>query len=118
VPKPRPGDGARAWSNGFRADGVSFVVYGAPDAEPLPEWWREEPLRELEPTRGHVLDHVAFSYRDVGPVLERMRAAGVEIVAAIAEQPRYGFRSFFVTGPDGVLVEIVESPPIPEGVWE
>ncbi|HUP24858.1 MAG TPA: M1 family aminopeptidase [Thermoanaerobaculia bacterium] len=118
VPKPQPGDSARAWSNGFRADNVSFVVYGTPETEPLPEWWREPPLRELLPTRGHVLDHVAFSYRDIEPVLGRMRAAGVEIAAEIAEHPRYGFRSFFVVGPDGVLVEIVEARPIPDGAWD
>jgi catechol 2,3-dioxygenase-like lactoylglutathione lyase family enzyme len=45
-----------------------------------------------------------------------MRAAGVTITQPIAERPD-GVKSFFVTGPDNVSIEIVEAKPIPDGLW-
>ena len=35
----------------------------------------------------------------------------------LAENAAFGFDSFMVNGPDGVLVEIVEAEPIPDGLW-
>lgn len=60
---------------------------------------------------------MAFSYGDIDPVYERLQASGADIAQPIAESPEYGFRSFFVNGPDGLLVEIVEAKPVPEGLW-
>ena len=61
---------------------------------------------------------VAFSYRQIEPVLERMKAAGAKIAQPIAVQESLKLRSFFVLAPDDVLVEIVEAKPIPEGAWD
>ena len=108
----------RAWTNSFRCDNVNFVVYGLPNYTPRPPWWKEEPLTEFSPTKGRVIDHIAFSYRDIEPVFERMKSAGVEIVEPIVIREGYGLKSFFVLAPNKVLVEIVEAKPIPEGVWE
>jgi hypothetical protein len=47
-----------------------------------------------------------------------MQAAGVKIVRPIAVQDSLKLKSFFVLAPDGVLVEIVEAKPIPEGAWD
>ena len=47
-----------------------------------------------------------------------MQAAGVKIVRPIAMQDSLKLKSFFVLGPDNVLIEIVEAKPIPEGAWE
>ncbi|HVS12434.1 MAG TPA: VOC family protein [Thermoanaerobaculia bacterium] len=126
VERPTSYETARAWSNAFRCDNVSFVVYGAPlagapgagDIEGHPAWWRGERLERLEASGGQPFDHVAFSYREIEPVLERMRAGGARIVEGIAWREELGIRSFFVEAPDGVLVEVVEAKPIPEGVWE
>jgi catechol 2,3-dioxygenase-like lactoylglutathione lyase family enzyme len=68
-------------------------------------------------TEGTSVDHIAFSYPDIGPVAARMAAAGVEIVRPIATSEEFGHTSFFVRGPDGLLVEIVQDQPIPEGFW-
>jgi catechol 2,3-dioxygenase-like lactoylglutathione lyase family enzyme len=108
----------RAWSNGFRCDNVSFVVYNVPDYEPPPPWWREPSLARLVSQRGRVIDHFAFSYRDIEPVHARLVAAGVPILAPIREQEELGLRSFFVQAPDGVVLEVVEAEPIPEGAWD
>ena len=119
VPKPEDMSKVRAWSSGFRCDNVSFVVYGQPNYEPKPPWWTKEALLTgFDPTDGRVIDHIAFSYRDIGPVFERMKTDGAEIVRPIAHDDRFSHESFFVRGPDKVLVEIVEAKPIPEGIWD
>ena len=96
-------------------DGVSFVLiykdhYYADSEKRLPVG------RPLQTTEGSPVDHVAFSYENIAPELERMRAAGVPIVRPIAERPD-GVKSFFITGPEAVLIEIVEAKPIPDGLW-
>ncbi len=118
VPKPPDMTQVRAWSNSFRCDNVSFVVYGRPDYEPIPPWWKDEKLTSLAPTRGRVIDHVAFSYREIEPVLARLQASGVVIVEPLALRPEFKFRSFYVLAPDDVLIEIVEARPVPEGIWD
>jgi len=108
----------RAWSNAFQCDNVNFIVYGRPDYKPSPPWWPFEPLTEFEPTRGRAIDHIAFSYRDIEPVFERMKSTGVDIVEPITHKAGYNHDSFFVQGPDKVLIEIVEAKPVPEGIWD
>jgi len=105
------------WGNEFRLDGISFLItykdHYYVDAE------RRLPVgRLLESSQGSPIDHIAFSYEDIAPVFERMKRDGVEIVSPIAERSDFGFRSFFIQGPDGVLVEIVEAEPIPDGLWK
>jgi catechol 2,3-dioxygenase-like lactoylglutathione lyase family enzyme len=106
------------WLNSFRCDNVQFIVFGKPDREEPPPWWRDEPLKDIKPTQGRPIDHVAFSYRQIEPVFERMKSAGVKIVQPIRLQERLKLKSFFVLAPDDVLVEIVEARPIPEGAWD
>ena len=115
--RPRPAEPDRRWSNAFRVDGVSFVFiykdhYYA-DSEP-----RLPVGRTLEPSEGSPVDHVSFSYEDINPVFDRLQADGVEIVKPITHNEEFGFRSFFVNGPDGLLVEIVEAKPMPERLWK
>ncbi len=120
VPKP-PGKMstlAEIWMNSFTCDNVTLIVFGKPDIDPPPFWWPDRPLEKLEPTRGRPIDHLAFSYREIAPVLARMQAAGAEIVEPIAVREPFGFRSFMAQAPNGVLVEIVEEKPLPEGIWE
>lgn len=118
VPKPKDMGAVRAWSNAFTCDNVQLIVYGRPDYEPKPGWWRFDPLTEFEPSKGRAIDHIAFSYRKIEPVFQRMKAAGVQIEEPIADREKEGFKSFFIWAPDKVLVEIVEAKPVPEGIWD
>lgn len=118
VPKPEDMTKTRAWSNAFRCDNVLFVVYGRPDYTPRPPWWKDEPLTELVPTKGRVIDHIAFSYRDIEPEFERLKNEGVTILEEIRFKEAFNHRSFFVEGPDKVMIETVEAKPVPEGIWE
>jgi hypothetical protein len=106
------------WLNSFRCDNVTFIVFGKPDRDPSPPWWPDPPLRDIQPTQGRPIDHIAFSYRELEPVFQRMSAAGVKIVQPIQVQESLQLKSFFVLAPDNVLVEIVESKPIPDGLWD
>lgn len=128
VPKPappatprKPGDpGALRdiWINVIPCDNVTMIFFGKPDLDPPPFWWPDPPLKDMQPTKDRPIDHIAFSYREIEPVFERMKAAGVEIVEPSATREPHKLKSFFVQGPNKVLIEIVEAKPIPEGLWE
>jgi catechol 2,3-dioxygenase-like lactoylglutathione lyase family enzyme len=112
---PRPTDPGARWGTAARLDGVSFVLiykdhYYADSEHRLPVG------RTLQSTQGSPIDHIAFSYENIAPELDRMKAAGVTIVQPIAERPD-GVKSFFIAGPDAVSIEIVEAKPIPDGLW-
>lgn len=105
------------WTTQVMTDAVTLNIFGKPGPEKT-FWWAHEPIAEFAKTDGRVVDHIAFSYRDLDAAFERMKAEGVEIVEPIADRPEFGLRSFFVRGPDGVLIEIVQSRPLPQGIWE
>lgn len=109
---------ASIWINLIQCDNVTMIFFGKPDVSPSPPWWRDEPLKEIQPTKGRPIDRIGFSYRNIEPVYERMKGAGVQILEPLAERPEYKLKSFVAQAPDGVSVEIVEAKPIPEGTWE
>lgn len=96
---------------------VAINIFAKPSTDTV-NWWNYEPLGELQPTDGRAIDHIAFSFRSIKPVYDRMKANGVKIEDEIKDRPEFGFKSFFVRGPDKVLIEIVEEKPIPESAWE
>ncbi len=106
------------WINIIPCDNVTMIFFGKPDVTPAPPWWPDEPLSDIQPTKGRPLDRVAFSYRQIEPIFERMKAAGATILEPITDRPQFKFKSFLVEGPDKVTVEIVEAKPIPEGAWD
>lgn len=124
-PKPAskdPVDISSIWMSFLRVDNVNMVFFGRPDFESV--WWpgsnyseEDGPPGDFQPTRGHVVDHLAFSYLDIRPVHRRMQEAGARIVQDIQRHEDYGFDSFFVLAPDDLLVEIVQEPNIPEEIW-
>ena len=115
---PAPQQVTGVTTNYVKVDNVGISVMELPKhGEPRPSWWPGEVADTMRPTDGTAVDHIAFSYTDIKPVFERMQRAGVPIVHPIAKSPEYGLTSFFVRGPDQLLVEIVAEPPIPEGIW-
>jgi len=114
--QPRPSDPAARWGAGARMDDISFVLiykdhYYADSEKRLPAG------RRLESTQGSPVDHIAFSYENIQREFDRMKAGGVQIVEPIAQRPADDLKSFFIQGPDNVLLEIVEAKPIPDGLW-
>ena len=95
--------------NAVKTDNINIIFH---PKRPLEEG------QDFEPTEGHVIDHIAFSFRDIAPAFERMEKNGVKIVRPIAQDAAFGHKSFYILGPENILVEIVEDKPIPEGIWE
>lgn len=105
--------------NIIRVDNVNIIIF----AKPMPETeipsltkdiWPKEGFKTTEET---AIDHIAFSYETIEPVIDRLKSSRVEIVQEIKLNPIHGLRSFFIRGPDKILVEIVMEKPIPDGIW-
>jgi predicted enzyme related to lactoylglutathione lyase len=61
------------------------------------------------PSRGQGLDHVAFLVTGLDAMLERLRRAGVKVLAG-----PYAFddtRAAMIEDPDGLSIELVEGRP-------
>lgn len=103
----------------IRVDNVNVIVWTNPQGGPSRNSAEMPPEigSDVGVTEGSAIDHIAFSYPDIEPVEARLRAEGVEIVRGIEVSEQYGHSSFFIRGPDGLLIEIVEEKPIPEGLW-
>ncbi|HKP57329.1 MAG TPA: VOC family protein [Polyangiales bacterium] len=63
-------------------------------------------------TDDHPLGHVAFAVSDLSAWRKRVVDQGIELVSEPAAA--HGFKSFFVRGPDGVLIELVQATPFAE----
>lgn len=103
-------------------DNINLIIteIAPPGAPGRPVWYPEAQYPEdieVRPTDGTAIDHIAFSYPELDPVFARLRDEGVEIVRPIQTDPIHGHRSFFIRGPDRLLIEIVEARPIPQGLW-
>ena len=60
----------------------------------------------LSPSRGQVLDHVAFGVSELDPALERIRRGGVRILEGPYDFD--GRPAVLLEGPDGLAIELVE----------
>jgi len=59
------------------------------------------------PSRGQVLDHVAFEVEDFDGLYGRLRAAGVRVLEP--PHPWHQTRAFMIEDPDGLAIELVEA---------
>ncbi|MCS7023807.1 MAG: VOC family protein [Bryobacteraceae bacterium] len=59
-------------------------------------------------SRGTVFDHVAFSVEDLAAAFQQMQTSGVRILAGPKRIRGSQQRSFFVEGPDQIVIEVVE----------
>ena len=62
--------------------------------------------RKLVPSRGQVLDHVAFSVENFDALYAKLRREGVKVL-----EPPHPFgdaRAFMIEDPDGLAIELVE----------
>ena len=93
------------WStNNLVIDRVNMIVFGPPFPF-IPE--------EFESSDDRAIGHIAFSFVDLEPVIERIGAMSAEVVSALGRDPDHGFASMYVRGPNEVLVELVQAGPIP-----
>ena len=105
--------------NIIRVDNVNIIIFAKPSPDvqiaALPnEVWPKEGFKV---TDGTAIDHIGFSYESIEPVLKKMKSSGLQIVKDIKTDSKHGLTSFFVRGPDKLLIEIVKEKAIPEGIW-
>jgi catechol 2,3-dioxygenase-like lactoylglutathione lyase family enzyme len=67
---------------------------------------------DYENTDDHTLAHVAFAVTSLDAWQKRVNDLQIEVVAEPAAA--HGWNSFFVRGPDGLLIELVEAAKNPE----
>lgn len=103
--------------NNIRVDNVHIVIFGRPIPDKGNQFASKDlwPVDGFKPTDDRAVGHIAFSYTNIARALERMKASGVTIVRGIQIDAKFGHKSFFVRGPDNLLIEIVEAKPIPDG---
>jgi catechol 2,3-dioxygenase-like lactoylglutathione lyase family enzyme len=89
-----------------------LLIYGFYLDDIILVWEQVGQASDYKPTDDHVLSHVAFSVTDLDAWLKRARDQKIEIVAEPAQT--HGFRSFFVRGPEGMLLELVQAAPSTE----
>jgi predicted enzyme related to lactoylglutathione lyase len=75
---------------------VSLIIYPRQKPEPLVS------------SRGHVVDHIALSVTDLPGSLERLRKAGVKVLAEPAPFGKSTQRAALIEGPDAIAIELVE----------
>lgn len=97
----------------MRIDNLNLIIF--PNDE---RYERPEAEGEMKPTELSTIAHIAFSFRDLDAAFARVSSNGVEIVSPPAINEPHGLNSFFVRGPDNLLVEFVQARPIPEAGWE
>lgn len=122
VPRPAkdtdPNSLRGIWMNTIQIGSVNLIVFGKPRPGTDPFWAPKELPVQFKPTKGSTIDHLGFSYRNIGPEFERIKNLGADIQSDLSVDPTTGMKHFFVLAPDQLLIEIVEARPVPEGVWE
>lgn len=85
----------RSPATSVRIGEVNLIIY--PRQRPGP----------LVSTHGHVVDHIAVSYSDVGAALERLRKSGVKVIEELHRFGKSNAQAAMIEGPDSIAIELV-----------
>ena len=94
-------------SSSLYLDNVNFIIYPVAYSKSA---YRDDwvGVRELQPTRGRLYDHIGISVPRLEPALAALRQAGVTVTEAPKSWAGGKVRSAFIEGPDKLAIEIVE----------
>lgn len=82
----------------LQMDNVNIIIFPVEYArDALPDLWKNR--QAFEPTKGRVVDHLAFSVDSLPDSLKRLRQDGIKVEQA---------NSVFIEGPDKIRIELVE----------
>jgi len=77
-------------------DNVNIIIFPVEYArDAMPDLWKDR--KDFEPTKGRVVDHLAFSVDHLHDTLERLRKDGIKVTDGT-----------FIEGPDHIRIELVE----------
>ena len=100
-------------SMSLTSDNVNIIIYPVEyTKKAYPEHWKGK--TELESTKGHVVDHIGFSFANLSEALEKMRKDGVKVTDEIRSVAGGKIKFAFIEGPDKIRIELVEGHPSKE----
>ncbi|HLG14297.1 MAG TPA: VOC family protein [Blastocatellia bacterium] len=89
-------------------DNVNIIIYPIQySRQAYPDHWKPGD-RTISPTKGRVVDHVAFSVDNLSEALERLRKDGVKVTDEVRTIASIKTKSAFIEGPDRIRIEMVE----------
>ncbi len=89
------------------SDNVNIIIYPVEYAKKnYADHWKGK--TEIESTRGHVVDHIGFSFDNLSEALEKMRKDGVKVTDEIRVVANGKIKFAFVEGPDKIRIELIE----------
>jgi catechol 2,3-dioxygenase-like lactoylglutathione lyase family enzyme len=62
----------------------------------------------IEPTKGRVVDHIAYSFDNLAEAVEKMRKDGVKVTDEIRSLANGRIKFAFIEGPDQIRIELIE----------
>ena len=62
----------------------------------------------MSPTKGRVVDHIAFSVNNLAETIEKLTKEGVKITDPIRATAGGKLKHAFIEGPDYIRIELVE----------
>jgi catechol 2,3-dioxygenase-like lactoylglutathione lyase family enzyme len=89
-------------------DNVNIIIYPIQySRKAYANQWQAGQIR-MSPTRGRVVDHIAFSVDNLAETIERLTKEGVKITGAIKTTEGGKLKHAFIEGPDYIRIELVE----------
>jgi catechol 2,3-dioxygenase-like lactoylglutathione lyase family enzyme len=88
-------------------DNVNIIIFPAEYLKTdYPDRWKGKV--ELESTKGHVVDHIGFSFDNLTEALEKLRKDGVTVTDEIKSVAGGKIKYAFIEGPDKIRIEVIE----------
>ncbi|HUJ21069.1 MAG TPA: VOC family protein [Bryobacteraceae bacterium] len=89
------------------SDNINIIIFPMEFAKKAyADSWRDRTA--FEPTEGRVVDHIGFSFENLGDALDRMRKDGVKVMQEIQTAFHGKVKYAFIEGPDKIRIELVE----------
>jgi catechol 2,3-dioxygenase-like lactoylglutathione lyase family enzyme len=95
-------------SASLQMDNVNIIIYPIQYSQKAyaAQWPRRQ--TSISPTKGRVVDHIAFSVDDLAATIDGLIKEGVRVTDPIRSERRHRLKHAFIEGPDFMRIELVE----------
>ena len=94
-------------SASFMMDDVNVIIYPSAYAR-TSKWAYWEGRQTFESTKGHVVDHIGISVKNLDDAIARLKAAGVKVTDEPRSVAGGKIKFAFIEGPDKMRIEVIE----------
>ena len=95
-------------SASLNMDNVNIIIYPIQySRKAYADHWKQGQTA-MSPTKGRVVDHIAFSVDKLAETIERLTKEGVKITDPISAMAGRKLKHAFIEGPDYIRIELVE----------